>query len=416
MIKNEISKNTLAAIGLQFANSIIPLFTFPLLARNLGVEVFGIYCYALASIQYLISITEYSFNIITTRHIASHRDDKQYISLYFFNTLTIRLILALLSLFILLILVFSFDSFSSIKYLLYILFASVIGSILSPVYFFQGIGRLYNFTFLNIFFRLLTIPLFLVFVKTPDDISKAVIVQSLSVLFTGIIAITIALRSKEIKWVKPCFVLSKQLLKEGFWFFLSNTASSIYSFLNVVIIANVLGNVAVGYFVPAEKLIRASTGFFGPVSQAIFPGMIALMKESKEKASKMLRKVLFIQLGSAVIIFIGIILFGQIAIRILFGDLYSQSYQIMLFMAPVPIFMAISNVLSFQVLIPMGYDKLFANIVISFGGLHLLLIIFLSKFYGTYGSGIAVSLTEFFIAITLILFIKIIKIDGFYNK
>ena len=71
----------------------------------------------------------------------------------------------------------------------------------------------------------MTIPLFLLFVKAPDDISKAVTVQSVSVLLTGIIAITMALRSKEIKWVKPRLDLSKQLLKEGFRFFLSNLAT-----------------------------------------------------------------------------------------------------------------------------------------------------------------------------------------------
>lgn len=406
MVKQEISKNVTAAIALQFANSLIPLFTLPFLARNLGVVEFGKFSLALASIQYLISVTEYSFNIITTRHIASHRGDNHNISLFFFNTLAIRLILALLSLFILFIMVFSADSFYSIRYLLFILFASVIGSILSPVYFFQGIGRLYAFTILNVFFRLLTIPLFLIFIKSPADITKAIIIQSISVLLPGILAIIMALKSVEIVWVKPSFMLSKEILQEGFRFFLSNTANSIYSFLNVVIIANVLGNTAVGYFVPAEKLVRASAGFFGPVSQAIFPGMVALMKESREKAAKMLKKILIVQVGSALLIFAGIILFGHYVIQLLFGSLYNDSYKIMLFMAPVPLFMAISNVLSYQVLIPMGYDKLFTNIMIVFGGVHLVIIVLLSKFYSTIGSAMSVSLTEFFIAITIIIFIK----------
>lgn len=409
MIKKEIKKNVTAAIGLQFASSLIPLITLPLLARKLGVTEFGKYSLALASIQYFISITEYSFNIITTRHIAKFRNEKNKISEFFSNTFGARILLGLLSFLALLILSFSVSIFYEIRHLLMILYLSIFGAILSPVYFFQGIGKLYTFTLINIFFRSLTIPFFIFLVKGENAIIQATIIQSLSVFLPGLFSIFLVYKTRQVKWVMPSFCKMKELLKEGFRFFLSNTANLVYSFLNVIIIARILNNTAVGYFAPAEKIIRASTGFFGPVSQAIFPGMISLMQESKEKAKTLLKKIFYVQLSCAILIFIGIVFFGKIFIVLLFGKQYEPSYRVMLLMSPTLIFMALSNLLSFQILIPRGYDKAFTNIMIFFGLTHIVFISLLAKYYGINGAAISVSLTEFLIAMSMIIFLSRIK-------
>lgn len=65
---------------LQVSCYIFPIFTFPYLARVLGVEYFGRIAFALIVIGYFQTFVDWGFNFSSARDIARNREDVQKVS------------------------------------------------------------------------------------------------------------------------------------------------------------------------------------------------------------------------------------------------------------------------------------------------------------------------------------------------
>ena len=161
----QVFENFISLSFLQGANYILPLITLPYLVRVLESDKYGLIMFAQAFIQYFVVITEYGFNLSATRLISLNRDNNTKISDIFFSVIFIKIFFMILSLFVISAIVFLISRFTADKEIYFLTFGIVIGNVLFPVWFFQGIEKMKYITVLHVLAKAIFTVLIFLFVK-----------------------------------------------------------------------------------------------------------------------------------------------------------------------------------------------------------------------------------------------------------
>jgi PST family polysaccharide transporter len=408
--RRRLFENFLPLSFLQVANYIFPLITLPYLVRVLGPEKFGLISFAQAFTGYFIILTDYGFNLSATREIAIYREDKEKVSEIFSSVMVIKFFLFFLSLGIMSAIIFTFEKFRKDWEIYYLTFGMVLGQVLFPVWFFQGMERMKYITFLNILAKLIfTIAIF-VFVRKVGDYLYVPLLNSLGFIVAGIIGLWIVLKDFGIGFRMPSWEGIKHQLKEGWYIFISTVAISLYTISNTFILGLFTNNTIVGYYSAAEKIIKAIQGLWTPVAQTIFPFFTNVYSKKPEDARVLLIKLLKITGMVTFIISVLGCFSAPILIHICLGEQYKVSvkiFQILIFT-----FFAIgtNNILGIQGLVAFGYGKIFAKVVILGAIFHITLLIILVPLFSYFGPAIATVLTELFIFIVEFFILKGLKV------
>ena len=139
--KKKLLKNWGALSFLQASNYLFPLITLPYIVRVLGPEKYGLVNFAAAFIGYLVTISDYGFNLSATKEISINRDNKTDINKIFSSVIFTKVFLGFLSVVFLVAIVHLFNIFYKNEELYYITFGIVVGNILFPQWFFQGVEK-----------------------------------------------------------------------------------------------------------------------------------------------------------------------------------------------------------------------------------------------------------------------------------
>jgi Polysaccharide biosynthesis protein. len=133
----------------------------------------------------------------------------------------IKLALMILSLILMSIIIFSFEKFKQDWIVYYLTFGMVVGQVLFPTWFFQGMEKMKYITFLNILAKVIFTVAIFVFVKEASDYLYVPILNSLGFIIAGILGLWIVFRDFEISFKVPSLEILKYHLKDGFPLFLS---------------------------------------------------------------------------------------------------------------------------------------------------------------------------------------------------
>jgi PST family polysaccharide transporter len=400
--KKRLFSNFVSLSVLQGANYILPLITLPYLVRVLGPEKFGLIAFAQAFIQYFVILTDYGFNLSATREISIYRENRQKVQEIFSSVMIIKLTLTIISIIILSIIVFSFEKFRNDWGIYFLTFGMVIGQVLFPVWFFQGMERMKYITFLNITAKLIfTISIF-IFVHKASDYIYVPLLNSLGFIVAGIMALWIVFRDFSIDFRFPSLEALKHQLKEGWYIFISTVAISLYTVSNTFILGLFTNPTIVGYYAAYEKIHRAIIGLFYPIFQASYPYFSKLYIQHVEKFKKYYYLLLKSTLFLSVFIFIFVILFAKDIVIIILGSEYltylSSFYIMSMLIVIIPSAYIIFNI----GLLSLGLSKYFMKIYIFGGLINILTIILLVGFFklSIIGATISLIFTETIITIT----------------
>lgn len=413
-----ILRNILSLAGIQGFSYLLPLLTLPYLVRVLGPAGYGMLGYVLAVMQYGCLITDYGFNLSATRQVAVHRDDKNKNSQLYWNILSAKMMLMSIS-FLMLSLFSVFDKNLSNNYLVLMsAFGLVVGNVLFPVWLFQGKENMGWIAVANIVSRFTSVPLIFIFVKSIHDVWIAAFITGTTSVIAGLIGLIFIYKNKWIHYEKPTLGNIIFQLKEGWHIFISSAAINLYTASITVILGMVSGPVAVGYFVAADKIRLAVQGLIMPVAQALYPRINSLMSRDENAAFKMIRKMLVLQGGGAMLMSIALFtLSGEIIIR-LYGITYTESIKAMHILAWLPGIIGVSNVFGYQTLLVLGKKQVFSRIVITGGISSLLMILPLIHLWGINGAAATIIITELLVNFMMLAYIiqKRIPIFPFMNN
>ncbi|WP_457623163.1 flippase [Persephonella sp.] len=403
--KKRIFANFLSLSVLQGANYILPLITLPYLVRVLGPEKFGLVMFAQAFIQYFIILTDYGFNLSATKEISVYRNDKEKVSEIFTSVMLIKILLLFFSFLLMTLIIISFEKFKEEWLIYYLTFGMVIGQVLFPIWFFQGIEEMKYITIINIISKLIFTILVFLFVNQTSDYILVAVINSLGYIVAGVISIWIVYKKFKISLKLPSSDKLIFQLKEGWHIFISTLAISLYTVSNTFILGIFTNNTIVGYYSAAEKLIKAAIGLLTPFSQAIYPYISKLMSESKEKGILFIKKITFylgiISLLSSILLYI----FAEPLTLLILGDKYIESIIVVKILSFLPFVIALSNIFGIQTMVTLNYKKAFSNILISASIINIILALTLVPIYKHIGISTSVLISEVFVTISMFIYL-----------
>ena len=111
--------------------------------------------------------------------------------------MVIRFSLAILSFIILLLIVFGFGKFKNDWQIYFLAFGMVVGQVLFPVWFFQGMERMKYVAFLNIASKLLFTILIFIAIRETSDYIYVPLINSCGFILAGVLGQILAFRNNK---------------------------------------------------------------------------------------------------------------------------------------------------------------------------------------------------------------------------
>jgi len=391
-----LAENFLSLSTLQVLVYIIPFITLPYLTRVLGVYNYGLVNFAIAFNTYFIIITDYGFNLSAVREISVNREDPHRVSEIFSSVMLIKGILATLSFCILLLVILNIPRFSVNWQVYTFAFGLVIGNVIFPTWFYQGMERMKYITVLNVLTNLIFLAAIFIFIRRPSDYLYVPLLQSMGTLTAGVISQWIIRTRFNVRFHLPPLRTVYETFRDSTQFFLSRVSVSIYTSSNSFFLGLFAGNTAVGYYSAAEKLYTAAQGLYSPLMQVTYPYM------AKTRNRAFHKKVLRYSLILNTILCGGIILFAPTIIGILFGPQYMPSVNVLRLLAVALMVVIPSILLGYPFLAVLGQQR-YANGSVIIGSIvHLIMLLAVSAFMNIYIVACLVIITE-----TIVLAIRV---------
>ncbi|NWF50690.1 MAG: flippase [Ignavibacteriaceae bacterium] len=408
---NALVKNFGSLSALQLANYIIPLITLPYLVRTLGPEKYGLVNFAIAFTSYFAVVTDYGFYLSATKDISIHRHEKEKISDIFAAVLLLKASFFILSAIIFLVLLFTVRKFYHDALLYSISFIGIIGSLLFPIWFFQGIERMKYILYINVSVRVVLTAVIFILITQPSDYITLAFLYSSAQVIIGIAGILVALSKFDVRLKFPSSITIKSQLKNGWNIFLSTLFISIYTVSNTFLLGLLTNNTIVGYFTAADKIRLAAQGILGPLSQSVYPFVTSLLEESSEKFRSFLKKIVRIAFIIGLITSVMLFVFSGVLVEIILGNGYTESEKVLRIICWLPLIIYLSNSFGIQAMLPLKFDRAFAIITFSAVLLNIVLALLLVPEFLARGTSISMLITEMFITASFFFYLRIKKIN-----
>lgn len=363
--QKKLLTNVISLFVLQGSNYIIPLLSIPYLFQKLDVEKFGLVNFSFAFIQYFIVLTDFGYNLSATKSIAEHRDDMAKTQQIFNGVIGAKLLLFLIGLMVLLALVLLVPGFSSNKAIYFISYGMVLGSVLFPIWFFQGMEKMKLITWLSISLKLIAIlPLFFL-VKSSADYLYVPILNSMAWLACGFASLYLIKKDFGIVPGLASFTEIKKSLKQSGPFFLSRVSVSLYTTSNVIALGLFSGNISVGYYSAAEKLFQALQNAYSPINSSLYPFM------TKNRDLKLFKKVFSLAVIFNTILACGLLFFSHDIITLFYKQNSIESEHVFQLLLIACLVIVPSVMLGYPFLAALGFSNFTNKTVIGPSILHL---------------------------------------------
>jgi polysaccharide transporter, PST family len=402
---NVLLKNFTSLSILQITNYLFPLITLPYLVRVLGPEKYGLVNFALAFMAYFVTISDYGFNLSVTKQIAIFRNDKQKIDEIFSSVLLSKILMGIVSVIILLVITLSIQMFTTNAEVFLFSFGIVIGNILFPIWFYQGIEKMKYIAFVQILIRaVFTISVFLLIVNE-DDYLLYVVLISISQILIGAAALTIALIKFRIQFSFPRMETINFQFNEGWNIFLSMLSINIYTTSNTFILGLFAPAAIVGYFAAADKIRLAFQGIISIISQTVYPHVNDLLRNSFNEFSRFIKRLLVVQVVIGIIVSLVLFLFADLLVEIIIGKAFYGSVLVIKILSPLPFLISLSNVFGIQIMLSLGFDNQFNKILFAAALIHIAFLFLLIPNLFEVGTSISMLITEAFVTSAMIIFV-----------
>lgn len=386
----QIVKNYLYNVIYQVFIIIVPLLTIPYLSRILGPSGIGINSYTDSIVQYFVLLGSIGVGLYGNRLIAYVRDNQVKMSKVFYEIFILRLLTLCLAYLL-------FVAFLTIngQYHTYYLFQSIaiVAAAFDISWFFMGIENFKVTVLRNFIVKLLALFSIFLFVKSHNDLNIYILITVLSTLignltfFPSLHRYLVKVNYRELRPLKH--------LKQSLVMFIPQIAIQIYWVLNKTMLGLLDSVTSSGFFDQSDKIVKLVLAI------ATATGTVMLPRVANAFANREYSKIKeYLYVGFSFVSAISIpMMFGLIAITpkfvpLFFTSQFSDVIPVLMIESIAIIFIAWSNAIGNQYLLPTNQNKSYTVSVIIGAIVNLMLNIPLIIYLGTVGASIATVISE----------------------
>lgn len=410
--KESLRNNIIALAIVQASNYILPLISLPYLARVLGAESFGKVVFAQALMMYFILLVEYGFSWSATRKVAENRENRVLLGEIFMNIWAVQWLLIVLCSVIFVSIVFGVEKFRGDIGFYAAAFLIVLGNVLFPIWFFQGVEKLQLQSVLQFAGKLIGLLFIFVLVENENDGIWVLLSNALSAIIAGLFSIFFIFKSCYFKICFPSLSGVRQEFVEGFSLFASRVSISFYTMLIPLALGWIAGPVALAYFNVADKLRVGAQSLITPISQAIFPRISHLVSKNESSAYQLIKRsavAIFLVSGSASLM---LFVLSEPLVQLMAGEGFDGAVSVLHWMSPVPFLVGMSNLFGVQLMIPLRLNIAFNRILFCAAVLCVIILWPLINYAEANGAAITLMIVEFFVSVVMFFYLRKKQILG----
>jgi len=373
----------------------LPLLAVPYLVRVLGVELYGLLAFATAMVMYFSILSDYGFNLTATREISIHRNSHEKIIEIFSAVMMIKIILMLVGLLILTIMVFSFEKFSEHWSIYFLSFGMVLGQVLFPIWFFQGMEKMKYISILNILAKSIAVIAIFLFIHSRGDYYLVPIFNSLGFVVAGIISLYYVKKEFNVSFKMQNVDTLKKYFMDGWHIFISRIAVVLYTSSNIFILGLFTNNTIVGIYSIAEQIITGIASLGSIVNRVLFPYLSKIWNQSKtnyyQKFNTILKKIILGMLIIAIILYMS----SPYLIHLFAGHNIDEATMVLRILAITVILFPLGGLFT-QSFVAQQENIYVTKVTILTTLVNLLLVFILIYLFGVFGLAYTVLLTQIF--------------------
>jgi PST family polysaccharide transporter len=391
-----VVKNFFFLSLIQLTNFLIPVIILPYLVRTIGIENFGSISIAQALMSYFIIITDFGFNLTSTREIVFNRNNTEELSRIVSSTLILKALLAAVT-FVLLVIIMGFvEKFQVNSQLYYLSFLLVIGQVLLPTWFFQGMEKIQYLAYINFASKVVFTVLIFFLITSPPDYIYVPVYLSLGNILAGLIGIWIMFRKFKLRFYVPKVIYLINDLRTGLYVMYSNFAINAYINSNILILGLFTNNLVTGYFSIAERILYCIRQILTLFFQATYPQVCSLAKKGNEELKLFFRKFFSPFVLLVTILCLGMFIFADLITLLLVKDYNPDIINAIRLFSFVPLVICM-NIPAYQTLLAYNLQKTAMFVLVTGALLNIVLNLVLSPYFLMNGTIASVIVTEVYI-------------------
>ena len=354
MEKKSVSKNYLYNMAYQILAILLPLITTPYLSRVLGAESIGIYSYTYSIATYFVLFGTLGVALYGQREIAYVQDNSKKRSIVFWEIFLLKCFTMMISM---LIYYFSFCMGGQYKVYYRILLIELITQTVDIIWFFRGIEEFKKTVIRNLIVKAIFFVSIFVFIKSANDLVKYVFIVTLANLIGNFTLWAYIPKYIEKISFKDLHIFRH--FKSVILLFIPQIAVQIYTMLDKTMIGYLVADKSeTGYYEQAQKIINILTTLITSLGVVMVPRMASTFaKGDKEQLKKYMYNSFRFVFFLAFPIVAGLIIVADKFVPLFFGEGYDRVIILMRIIAPVILFIGMSNILGTQYLLPVKKQK-----------------------------------------------------------
>jgi len=347
----------------------------------LGPEKFGLISFAQALVGYFVLITDYGFNLSATKDISINKNNPDIVSKIFCTVITLKLFLLILSFIVFTIIVLFLEQSPTDRIIYFFSFGIVIGQVIFPSWFFQGLEKMKFITFINILSRLIFTILIFVYVDSAVDYIYVPLITSVGFIIGGAASLVISFKYFNVKFTTPSLAELIQQLKSGLTIFITSLSSNIIASSGIFVLGLFQSREVVGYYSAIEKLAKAFVNIFSPITQAIFPHVSFQFARSKAAGKEVILKIGKYTMLLAMLIVLMMVVFNREIVALLYDLKFVEYSYLLIYFGIWLLFGVLNNFIGIQFLVGSGNSTVYSKAFAIASACTLAIFIFFTQQY-----------------------------------